>query len=112
MVLNSLYQITLSPLRSSHVALKGTNQVLLQKGVATFSNIVAVAKPGSKNLKIVASCKAIDSNKLASLNGGSVSSNQIMVNFRFCKPGEIQLSDNTCSECPSETYSLEWNSTK
>ena len=111
MSLISIKQITINPVNKTVVSMKGTNSGLLRNGVATFNNLIFNTQPGSTNIQFIASSKAIDSIKVKEVYG-SVSSNLISVNFRFCKPGEIQLSDNTCSTWASGTFSLDWNSTE
>ena len=111
MSLNSVNQITINPVNKTAVSMKGTNSGLLRNGVATFNNLIFNTQPGSTNIQFIASSKAIDSVKVKEVYG-SVSNNLISVNFRFCKPGEIQLSDNTCSTWATGTFSLDWNSTE
>ena len=96
MSLNSVNQITINPVNKTAVSTKGTNSGLLRSGVATFNNLIINTKPGSTNMLLQATTSAIDSAKVKEVYG-SVSNNLISVNFRFCKPGEIQLNDNTCS---------------
>ena len=43
--------------------------------------------------------------------GQQLGSSYVVTNFRFCKPGEILMSDNTCSQWAAGTYSLNWNAT-
>ena len=110
MLLNNFNQIIINPVNKTATTMKGTNSGLLRNGVATFSNLIVNTKPGSTNMQFQATTSAIDSIKVKEVYG-SVSNNLISTNFRFCKPGEIQLSDNTCSTWTPGTYSLNWNST-
>ena len=111
MSLISINQITINPVNKTVVSMKGTNSGLLRNGVATFNNLIFNTQSGSTNIQFIASSKAINSVKVKEVYG-SVSNNLISVNFRFCKPGEIQLSDNTCSTWAPGTFSLDWNSTE
>ena len=111
MLLNNFNQIIINPVNKTAASMRGTNSGLLRNGVATFSNLIVNTKPGSTNMQFQATTNAIDSAKVKEVYG-SISSNLISANFRFCKPGEIQLSDNTCSTWAPGTYSLSWNSTK
>ena len=111
MLLNNFNQIIINPVNKTAATMKGTNSGLLRNGVATFSNLIVNTKPGSTNMQFQATTSAIDSIKVKEVYG-SVSSNLISANFRFCKPGEIQLSDKTCSTRAPGTYSLDWNSTE
>ena len=103
-------QIIINPVNKAAVKMRGTNSGLLRSGVATFSNLIVNTKPGSTNMQFQATTNAIDSSKVKEVYG-SVSNNLISANFRFCKPGEIQLSDNTCSTWAPGMYSLGWSST-
>ena len=109
-LLNNFNQIIINPVNKTAATMKGTNSGLLRNGVATFNNLIVNTKPGSTNMQFQATTSAIDSIKVKEVYG-SVSNNLISTNFRFCKPGEIQLSDNTCSTWTPGTYSLNWNST-
>jgi len=112
MVLNSQDQIVMTPVNRSLVSFTSTNSALLRGGVASFSDILVVAKPGSADVLIKVSCKAIDSGKIVKVFGGPISNSTISMSFRYCKPGEIQMLDNTCDNCDAGTYSLDWNSTQ
>ena len=68
-------------------------------------------KPGSTGIKILASSKAINRNKITEVFGNLISDDIIDVDFRYCKPGE-QLYNEACRTCSPGTYSLEWNSPK
>ena len=111
MLLNNVNQIIINPVNKTAASMKGTNSGLLRNGVATFSNLIVNTKPGSTNMQFQATTNAIDSAKVKEVYE-SVSSNLISANFRFCKPGEIQFSDGTCSTWAPGTYSLSWNSTE
>ena len=111
MVLNNINQVEMSVTNSSRLQLKGTNNGKLKSGVATFSNFKAISKPGNTNILISIKCKAIDSTKILKVFGKQFGSSSLTINFRYCKPGEIQMADNTWSECAAGTYSLSWNST-
>ena len=60
MMLNNINQVEISVANKSQLQLKGTNNALLKEGIATFSNFVAVSKPGNTNVLISVKCKAID----------------------------------------------------
>ena len=111
MFLNSVNKLTINSVNKTAVLMKVINSSLLRSGVATFNNLIVITKPGSTNMLLQATTSAIDSAKVKEVDG-SVSNNLISVNFRFCKPGEIQLSDNTCSTWAPGTFSLDWNSTE
>ena len=111
MILNNINQVQISPVNRSIVTMKGVSTALLKRGISTFSNIIADTKPGSANILFQASSKAIDLSKIKDVYF-EVNNNIITTNFRFCKPGEIQQSDNTCALWSPGTYSFYWNSTQ
>jgi hypothetical protein len=82
MVLNSVNQIVITPVDSAVSSIRGVNTVLLKNGVATFDNLVAVAKYGSHNIKYTVNSKAIDSIKVRAVYGLTRSNNTITMNFR------------------------------
>ena len=111
MALNNINQILISPINNSEASIVGINSALLRNGVASFDNFIAIAKPGSTNVQLKVSSKALDLFKINQVY--KVSSNNIMyANFRFWKPGEANLQDNKWTEWPPGTYSLVWNSTQ
>jgi predicted outer membrane repeat protein len=86
---NSFNQILIQAVNETTSSVSGFNSELLKQGVATFDAIQFVASPGSKNIKYQASSKAIDKVKIEEVFGFQLSDNQISINFRFCRPGEI-----------------------
>ena len=111
MILNNINQILISSINRNLISLKGVSTALVRNGIATFTNVIANAVPGSSNIFLQASSKAIDSSKVKEVYK-TVNENLISVNFRYCEPGEIQTNDNICSSWASGTYSLKWNSTE
>ena len=109
--LENSYQILISAVDAQVSSIDGFNAVLLDQGIARFDNMAFTASPGSSNISYKATSKAIDTNKIQNVFEQSISENNINVNFRFCKPGEI-MSNNKCLECSAGTYSLGWNSTE
>jgi hypothetical protein len=73
--------------------LSGFNSESLHQGVAIFENITFLAKPGSQNTTFLALSKAIDVNKIKKAFKDVHWENEIIVNFRFCQPGE-KISEN------------------
>ena len=110
MLLNNVNQITINPVSKTSALMKGTNTALLRNGVSSFSNLVVNTQPGKSNLQFLASSKAINAAKVNEVYGYAYN-NLISANFRFCKPGEVQLADDTWSVWAPGTYSLNWNST-
>jgi len=83
----------------------------LRQGISVFDKFIVIAEPGSVNVKVIASCKAINSAKINGIFGNPLSNNTISIDFRNCKPGE-QLTGSSWRKCSPGTYSLEWNSPK
>ena len=111
MVLNNINQVELSSSNPSQIKLKGTNTGLLKNGVAVFSNFIAISDPGKANVLISVKWKAIDNNKIKTIFGSEQGSDTIVANFRYWKPGEMHMVDNTCNQWAAGTYSFLWNST-
>lgn len=98
MVLNNENQILITPVDPTNSSMQGFNAALLQQGVASFDNLIAIATPGQSGVEYRASSNAIDMALINSAFGSQISDNLITVNFRFCKPGEQQYSDTECRE--------------
>ena len=109
MVLNNENQMNINPVSNTQVSMSGTNSVLLRNGVATFTNIVAIAAPGSQNVQFKITSKAITNNKASVLLSQNSINNIMAMNFRYCKPGEEVSTGNTCRTCSPGTYSLAWS---
>ena len=112
MVLDNSDQIVISAIDTQAISISGTNVGLLSQGVASFDNLIFVSTPGSTDISYRATSKAIDTDKIENVFGQTINDNNIYVNFRFCRPGEIITSSNQCQECSAGTYSLNWNSTQ
>ncbi|CAI2363934.1 unnamed protein product [Moneuplotes crassus] len=107
---DSTSQIKISPI-TSNTFLTGIDYAQVKNGVGTFDNLVFQAAPGKSGIEYKAFSKSIDSSLVTRVYG-SIDQNLITVNFRWCQPGEMYSSNETCVECPQGTYSLEWNSTQ
>jgi hypothetical protein len=106
---NSENEITISS-DNNISSIVGIDSILMQKGVATFHGLTAVAPIGSKNLKFHVSSKAIDRTKINSIYGSQVSKNLVVFNFRNCQPGEYVFDSIRCLECSAQSFSFDWNS--
>lgn len=69
------------------------NLVKVNKGVATFDNLLFVAIPGSQNVKFTLNSNGIVLPKARKQLGSSYVLPNITVNFRYCKPGEYQATN-------------------
>jgi hypothetical protein len=112
MVLDSSSQILIQPANRSISSLSGFNSESLHQGVAVFENITFLAKPGSQNTTFFALSKAIEVNKIKKAFKDVRWENEIIVNFRYCQPGEKISENGYWTEWGSGQYSLQWNSTK
>jgi hypothetical protein len=99
----------------AEVSISGIDYAKFTNGISKFSNIVFVGMPGRKNAEYFVTTNAIDSaivtNALMKTPSDATDyETKLIVNFRYCQPGEVQTARNTCRECSYGTYSLEWNS--
>jgi hypothetical protein len=97
------------------VSISGIDYAKFTNGIAEFSDILFVGTPGLKNAEYSVTSKAIDgvvvsSSLIKVASDATDYETQLIVNFRYCQPGEIQTASNICRECSYGTYSLEWNS--
>ena len=105
---DSIYQIKVIAV-SQGASTSGYNSAKASSGVATFNNLIFVSSPGSKHIQFKATSNAIDISKNTAL--GMSTQSTIDVSFRFCKPGEAQISSSVCQTWAPGTFSLQWNST-
>jgi hypothetical protein len=89
----------------------GENTVSLVNGTATFTQTVFNASPGKENVSFRIFSSAINYDMVEFLDSIEGGTQQITINFRWCKPGEI-ISGNVCSRCNAGTYSVLWNATE
>jgi hypothetical protein len=94
MVLNNVDQIILTSVNLTISSIAGINSALMKNGIATFYNLVAIAKYGSKDIKYQANSKAIDSAKIRTALGSLNWDNIISFNFRNCMPGESIINNH------------------
>ena len=95
----------------NNTLVSGSTSVKVSKGVAIFDNVIFTSYPGKANIFFGLSSNAIDLAKAKRQISSNYTLNDILVSFRFCKPGEIQA-NNVCIAWTSGSYSLLWNSTK
>jgi hypothetical protein len=89
----------------------GQNTVTLVNGKASFTGTVFHASPGRANVNFIVSSSAINYDMVEFLDSMTYKTQIITINFRWCKPGEIEVGDN-CSQCNAGTYSVLWNATE
>ena len=110
MVLDNVSQLTIRSLSSSN-KLSGVNIVKVNSGVADFSDLIFIGKPGSENISFTVDSKSLDYTKINKLYGTNAFSNFISVSFRYWMSGE-QMQTDKCVTCSPGTYSFIWNSTE
>lgn len=95
----------------NNTEVQGQTTVLLTNGVAKFTSTVFVASPGRSNVKFLVKSSAVNYEVVQYIDKVKYASQYITVNFRWCKPGEIQVGD-TCIACGVGSYSVVWNETR
>ncbi|CAI2361155.1 unnamed protein product [Moneuplotes crassus] len=111
MNLDSLNTVILFPKNTSLSTIDGANVGLLRKGIAMFDNIIMEIDVNHRTANYSITSKAIDKARVADVLSDSFKQEDLIVNFRDCKPGE-RIINNACIECTAGTYSLFWNSTE
>ncbi|CAI2362327.1 unnamed protein product [Moneuplotes crassus] len=96
------------------ISIRGVDFGRLTNGKAELDNVYFIGTAGSSNHTYKLTSKSINSKIISSIIGNSDGKydNFLDVSFRYCKPGEIQTSNNECVECKVQTYTFEWNSTQ
>ena len=89
----------------------GQNTDTLTQGRANFTNTLFTAAPGRRGVKFRLVSSAIDYTVIQHLDPVKYADQIVTVNFRWCKPGEIQIG-NICSACSAGSYSVTWNATQ
>lgn len=101
---------------STDYRVRGTTTAMINKGIATFNDLIFISEPGSTDIIYEITSKILDSEQIKNGLGLTTETekeyeNDLFVTFRQCKPGEIEQS-NECRECSLGSYSLEWGSTE
>ena len=81
MVLNNVNLISISPINKTDVSIRGISSVLVTKGVASFKNFIAIAKPGSSSIQFQVSSQAINYDKVKAVYNVSIG-NIMFADFR------------------------------
>lgn len=89
----------------------GTTSVKVTEGIGLFDSIQFTSSPGATNIPFSFTSDAIDMSIMRKQYGQNYSLKNITVNFRFCKPGEIQ-DGLVCRSWSPGSYSFTWNSTQ
>jgi len=91
--LESTSTIEITPILSETLIL-GQTAANLKEGVAKFETTQFIAEQGFSNIHYKLDCEAIDLETVRREFGSNYNLKDIIVNFRFCKPGE-SITDNT-----------------
>ena len=62
--------------------------------MTSFDSLVFVSASGTSNVLYDVTSKAIDSSKVRDVFGQTINDTTISVNFRYCKPGEVNTDNN------------------
>ena len=108
--LDNVSQITIKSIVNDTLV-SGATIVKATKGVAAFDNVIFTSNPGYSNVSFGLTSNAIDLAKARKQISLNYTLKNIIVNFRFWQPGEIQT-NNVWRACSAGSYSLEWNATK
>jgi hypothetical protein len=106
--------IKISPV-SVNASVTSIDYIRLSSGEAKFEAVTLSSQVGVSNIKYTMTSKAIDyviiNTILKNSSNEDEFDNEFTVNFRYCKPGEIETSEKQCRLCNYGTYTLEWNQT-
>ncbi|CAI2362506.1 unnamed protein product [Moneuplotes crassus] len=111
MNLDNSSQIIILPRNASEASINGFNIVSTEKGIAQFDNIASITNGRILTSNFTLSSKSIKTTKVEEVLGASFRQDDLQINFRDCKPGEIVVGDQ-CNVCAAGTYSLDWNATE
>jgi hypothetical protein len=89
----------------------GQNAATVDQGKTTFTNTIFTSSPGNKKVEIKITSTVIDYEMLQNIDPVKYADQIIKLNFRWWKPGEIQIG-NICIKCNTGSYSLIWNETQ
>jgi hypothetical protein len=84
--------------------------VRVLRGVATFNSLIFISNPGSSSRLFSLVTTGIDLVSARKQLGSGYSLQRIIVNYRFCKPGEM-INTNIWAIWTTGSFSLLWNST-
>jgi hypothetical protein len=98
--------ITIAPVGSTNKVI-GNTDVSVVNGIATFSDITFISKPGMKGVSYMVSSSNIDATKLRDAFNLTIetAAHTITIDFRECIVGEERVND-MCIKCPTGKYSL------
>jgi len=110
MTLDSVSKIVLNPINAS-ASIRGKSLENMEQGALVFNNAIFVSKPGSSNVEYSVISDAIDMSIAKAIYGTDYALPKIVVNFRYCKPGEY-ITQDQCQACREGSFTFQWNSTQ
>ena len=93
MNLDSSSSIQISLINTNNSDIGGTLIVKTTNGQALFDEIAFSSLPGTTNVQYKLDSSGLDKDILRRQYGNGYTQNNIVVDFRFCKPGEIQTNN-------------------
>lgn len=78
---------------SENASALGLSSTSIVNGISTFKNVIFQAKPGSTNVEFTVRTFSIDSSLISRVFNTSTLQESFFVNFRLCKPGEADESN-------------------
>jgi hypothetical protein len=87
------------------------SEIVLVKGQGIMSSTIFISKPGSNEIPFELKSSVINYGMINEIAAQTYPQQIMNVNFRWCRPGEIEISGQ-CDTCSQGTYSLLWNSTE
>lgn len=84
-------QISIFAADSSTSFVRSTNTETIREGISTFDNIAFESEPGSNGVVYRITSTSIDFAKVNEVWGSSVIQPQVIVDFRYCMPGEQEI---------------------
>ncbi|CAI2370559.1 unnamed protein product [Moneuplotes crassus] len=105
--------IKIAPIEKNS-SIRGNDFGSVRNGSASIDKVIFQSYFGKHTVPYSLISKAIDSEIIESAFTDTQEEydNIINVEFRYCKPGEIQSTDNQCQQCSYGTYTLNWNETE
>ena len=90
---------------NQNTSVSGFAQSVVNKGEASFDQLILQAKPGSQNVEFEISSLALDSEKISLQYNNTMSQAKIDASFRYCESGEVEI-DGVCEVCSVGSYSI------
>jgi len=89
---NSKASISIEPLDAKS-KIEGQSTIRLFKGIGSFTESIFQASPGRTGVRYLMTSSAINYEMLQYLDKNTYTQQIFTVDFRWCKPGEIQIGD-------------------